>query len=42
MNREDPSANRTCGPPGMTAAVVEALQAAGLPRRRVHVESFEF
>jgi ferredoxin-NADP reductase len=31
-----------CGPPGMTAAAVEALRAAGLPRRRVHVESFEF
>ena len=31
-----------CGPPGMIAAAVEALRAAGLPRRRVHVESFEF
>jgi ferredoxin-NADP reductase len=31
-----------CGPPGMTAAAVAALQAAGVPRRRVHVESFEF
>jgi ferredoxin-NADP reductase len=31
-----------CGPPGMTAAAIEALRAAGVPRRRVHVESFEF
>jgi ferredoxin-NADP reductase len=31
-----------CGPPGMTAAAVAALRAAGVPRRRVHVESFEF
>ena len=31
-----------CGPPGMTAAAIGALRAAGVPRRRVHVESFEF
>jgi ferredoxin-NADP reductase len=31
-----------CGPPGMTVAAVAALRAAGVPRRRVHVESFEF
>jgi predicted ferric reductase len=31
-----------CGPPGMITAAVEALQAAGVPRRRVHYESFEF
>jgi predicted ferric reductase len=31
-----------CGPPGMTAAAVEALRAAGVPRRRIHYESFEF
>ncbi|MBP2705781.1 ferredoxin reductase family protein [Microbispora sp. RL4-1S] len=31
-----------CGPPGMTAGVVAALRAAGVPGRRVHHESFEF
>jgi predicted ferric reductase len=31
-----------CGPPGMTSAAVEALQAAGMPRRHIHQESFEF
>jgi predicted ferric reductase len=31
-----------CGPTGMTAAAVEALQAAGVPRRHIHHESFEF
>jgi ferredoxin-NADP reductase len=31
-----------CGPPGMTAAAVAALRAAGLPRRRIHHESFDF
>ncbi|GAA4210569.1 ferredoxin reductase family protein [Microbispora amethystogenes] len=31
-----------CGPDGMTAAVIAALRAAGVPRRRVHHESFEF
>jgi predicted ferric reductase len=31
-----------CGPTGMTASVVFALEDAGVPRRRVHYESFEF
>jgi predicted ferric reductase len=31
-----------CGPPGMTAAGVAALRAAGLPARNIHTESFEF
>jgi predicted ferric reductase len=31
-----------CGPPGMMAAVVGALRTAGVPRRRIHHESFEF
>jgi predicted ferric reductase len=31
-----------CGPGGMTASVVAELVAAGVPRRRVHYESFEF
>ena len=31
-----------CGPPGMTAAAVAALREAGVPRRRIHHESFEF
>jgi ferredoxin-NADP reductase len=31
-----------CGPPGMTAAAVAALRAAGARRRRIHVEAFEF
>ncbi len=31
-----------CGPPGMTSAAVRALRAAGVPRRRIHFESFEF
>jgi ferredoxin-NADP reductase len=31
-----------CGPPGMTAAAIGALRDAGVPRRRIHVESFEF
>ena len=30
-----------CGPPGMTSAAVEALRAAGVPKRRIHFESFE-
>jgi ferredoxin-NADP reductase/DMSO/TMAO reductase YedYZ heme-binding membrane subunit len=29
-----------CGPPGMTQTVVASLLAAGVPRRRVHFESF--
>jgi predicted ferric reductase len=31
-----------CGPPGMITAAVEALRSAGVPRRRIHFESFEF
>ena len=31
-----------CGPPGMTTAVIRELQAAGVPRRQIHHESFEF
>ena len=31
-----------CGPPGMTDAVTKALRFAGVPRRRIHHESFEF
>jgi len=31
-----------CGPPGMTASAVAALSAAGVPRRRIHIESFSF
>lgn len=31
-----------CGPPGMTGSAVAALTAAGVPRRRIHYESFEF
>lgn len=31
-----------CGPPGMTGAAVSALTRAGVPRRRIHFESFEF
>jgi predicted ferric reductase len=31
-----------CGPPGMTSASVRALRAAGVPRRSIHRESFEF
>ena len=31
-----------CGPAGMTAAVVKSLAAAGIPRRRIHRESFDF
>lgn len=30
-----------CGPPGMTGSAVAALTQAGVPRRRIHVESFE-
>ncbi|WP_084693238.1 hypothetical protein [Actinomadura atramentaria] len=30
-----------CGPPGLTAAARTALRAAGVPRGRVHAESFE-
>jgi ferredoxin-NADP reductase len=31
-----------CGPPGMTVASTRALRAAGVPRRHIHHESFEF
>lgn len=31
-----------CGPPGMTASAIDALHAAGVPRGRIHHESFEF
>jgi len=31
-----------CGPSGMTQAAVNALAAAGVPRRRIHHESFDF
>jgi predicted ferric reductase len=31
-----------CGPTGMTQAAVNALRAAGIPRRRIHHESFDF
>jgi len=31
-----------CGPPGMTETAISALRAAGVPRRRIHHESFDF
>ena len=31
-----------CGPLGMTTAAKQALRAAGVPRRQIHHESFEF
>jgi len=31
-----------CGPGGMTEAAVKSLAAAGVPRRRIHRESFDF
>jgi predicted ferric reductase len=31
-----------CGPPGLTAAVTRELRGAGVPRRQIHRESFEF
>ena len=31
-----------CGPPGMTGTAVTALTQAGVPRSRIHYESFEF
>jgi predicted ferric reductase len=31
-----------CGPPGMTVATTAALLKAGVPRRHIHHESFEF
>jgi predicted ferric reductase len=31
-----------CGPPGMTATAIAALQQAGVPRKRIHREAFDF
>jgi len=31
-----------CGPPGMTGTAIASLRDAGIPRRRVHHESFDF
>jgi predicted ferric reductase len=31
-----------CGPPGMTETAVKSLVAAGMPRRRIHREAFDF
>jgi ferredoxin-NADP reductase len=31
-----------CGPAGMTAGVIRELRTAGVPRRQIHHESFEF
>lgn len=31
-----------CGPNGMTQTAVESLRAAGIPRRRIHHETFDF
>jgi ferredoxin-NADP reductase len=31
-----------CGPPGMTETALAALRAAGIPRHRIHHESFDF
>jgi predicted ferric reductase len=31
-----------CGPPGLTETTVRALRTAKVPRRQIHVESFEF
>jgi ferredoxin-NADP reductase len=31
-----------CGPSGMTESAIAALREAGVPRRRIHYESFEF
>jgi len=31
-----------CGPSGMISAAVEALRGAGVSRRQIHFESFEF
>jgi ferredoxin-NADP reductase len=31
-----------CGPPGMTRTAVDSLRALGIPRRRIHRESFDF
>jgi ferredoxin-NADP reductase len=31
-----------CGPPGMVDTTIASLRAAGMPRRRIHHESFDF
>ncbi len=31
-----------CGPPGMVDATIASLRAVGMPRRRIHHESFDF
>jgi len=31
-----------CGPPGMVDTVIASLRTAGMPRRRIHHESFDF
>ena len=31
-----------CGPPGMVASALRGLREAGVPERRIHLESFEF
>jgi len=31
-----------CGPDGMASAAIAALRAAGVPKRSIHRESFEF
>jgi predicted ferric reductase len=31
-----------CGPPGLTGSLTRELRGAGVPRRRIHRESFEF
>jgi ferredoxin-NADP reductase len=31
-----------CGPSGMTQTAVDSLRALGVPRRRIHRESFDF
>jgi ferredoxin-NADP reductase len=31
-----------CGPPSMTEATIASLRDAGIPRRRIHHESFDF
>jgi predicted ferric reductase len=31
-----------CGPPGMTETAIASLRDAGIPRRRIHHESFDF
>jgi ferredoxin-NADP reductase len=45
LNRTVPGLHRyeayVCGPTGMTQAAVQALVAAGVPRRRIHHESFD-